>query len=127
MELKELQEFVSSDFVEGLEEVLAMYRVQAPTFRTKKHLRCGAYYCFDDKMITLAEPLLYDDDLPTVLVHEMSHHIASVVYNELVYHDRRFTYVLLNIIKAVDIPYNWNIEYKKVLKEKRTLERIGAI
>jgi len=69
-------------------------------------------------MITLAEPLLYDDDLPTVLVHEMSHHIASVVYNELVYHDRRFTYVLLNIIKAVDIPYNWNIEYKKFSKKR---------
>jgi len=35
MELKELQEFVSSDFVEGLEEVLAMYRVQAPTLGLK--------------------------------------------------------------------------------------------
>ncbi len=115
------------ELLQPFEKALQLYGVEAPTIKLESNLARAGYYYFSEKMIKLSRELLKDDDLLSVIAHELAHHIASIIYNEPIEHDKRFVYVLLNIIKTTNIDYNWNIEYKKVLKEKRTLERMGAI
>lgn len=111
------------ELLQPFEKALQLYGVEAPRIKIEDNLKRAGYYYFNERLIKLSEELLEDEDLLSVVAHELAHHIASIIYNEPIEHDRRFVFVLLNIIKVTGIKYNWDIEYKKVIKEKQKMER----